>query len=64
MGTIWLALASRDAGFNSQYLLDFLAVAESETVELGMQGEDSAGEFQLPGLEGYNYRYVVMPMRI
>ena len=52
------------AGFNSQYLLDFLGVAELETVELGMQGEDSAGEFQLPGLEGYHYRYVVMPMRI
>jgi DNA polymerase-3 subunit beta len=51
-------------GFNSQYLLDFLGVAESETVELGIQGEDSAGEFQLPGLDGYDYRYVVMPMRI
>ena len=51
-------------GFNSQYLLDFLSVAEAETIELGVQGEDSAGEFQLPGLEGYDYRYVVMPMRI
>ena len=51
-------------GFNSQYLLDFLGVADSETVELDLQGEDSAGQLQIPGVEGYDYRYVVMPMRI
>ena len=51
-------------GFNSHYLLDFLAVAEGDTVHLELQGEDSAGQFVQPGLEGYDYRYVIMPMRI
>ena len=51
-------------GFNSQYLLDFLGVADTELVELDLQGDDSAGQLQMPGVEGYNYRYVVMPMRI
>jgi len=51
-------------GFNSQYLLDFMGVVDSETVEFGLQGEDSAGELRLPGSDGYDYRYVVMPMRI
>lgn len=51
-------------GFNSQYLLDFLAVADTETVELAFKNEESAGQLLLPGVEGYDYRYVVMPMRI
>jgi len=51
-------------GFNSQYLLDFMAVVDSETVEFGLQGEDSAGELRLPGADSYDYRYAVMPMRI
>ena len=52
------------AGFNSQYLLDFLGVANTESVELSFKDEESAGQMQLPGASGYNYRYVVMPMRI
>jgi DNA polymerase-3 subunit beta len=51
-------------GFNSQYLLEFLGVAETETVEIDFRGEDSAGQLRLPAAEGVNYRYVVMPMRI
>ena len=51
-------------GFNSQYLLDFLGIADTEMVELDLQGEDSAGQLRIPGAEGYDYRYVVMPMRI
>lgn len=51
-------------GFNSQYVLDFLAVAETETVELQLKDEESAGELGLSGQDGYQYRYVVMPMRI
>jgi DNA polymerase-3 subunit beta len=51
-------------GFNSQYLLDFLGVAGTETVELSFKDEESAGQMQLPGVPGYDYRYVVMPMRI
>ena len=51
-------------GFNSQYILDFLAVAETDNVELQVKDEESAGELQLSGQDGYSYRYVVMPMRI
>ncbi len=51
-------------GFNSQYLLDFLGVANTDTIELSFKDEESAGQMQLPGVPGYDYRYVVMPMRI
>jgi DNA polymerase-3 subunit beta len=51
-------------GFNSQYLLDFLGVANTDTVELSFKDEESAGQMELPGVAGYDYRYVVMPMRI
>jgi DNA polymerase-3 subunit beta len=54
----------RKVGFNSQYLLDFLSAAGTETVELDFHNEESAGQLQLAGVEGYEYRYVVMPMRI
>lgn len=51
-------------GFNAQYLLDFLGAVESETVEFGLRGENGAGELRLPGADCYDYRYIVMPMRI
>jgi DNA polymerase-3 subunit beta len=51
-------------GFNSQYVADFLNVAETEMVELQLKDAESAGQLQLVGAEGYDYRYVVMPMRI
>ena len=44
--------------------MDFLAVAETDNVELQVKDEESAGELQLSGQDGYSYRYVVMPMRI
>ncbi len=51
-------------GFNSQYLLDFLAVAGSEEVRLELKDEQSAGQFRPQGGDGDQYRYIVMPMRI
>ena len=51
-------------GFNSQYILDFLSVAESDEVLLQLKDEESAGQMQLPDPKGYEYRYVVMPMRV
>ena len=51
-------------GFNSQYILDFLSVAESDDVLLQLKDEESAGQMQLPEPKGYEYRYVVMPMRV
>ena len=44
-------------GFNSQYLLDFMSVAETELVELRVTDNESAGQLQLnPEPEGYSYR--------
>ena len=52
-------------GFNSQYLLDFLGVAGTENVEFEFVNEESAGQMGLlPSPEGYDYRYVIMPMRV
>ena len=52
-------------GFNSQYLLDFMGVAETELIEFRFKDNESAGQLQLtPPPEGYNYRYVIMPMRV
>lgn len=52
------------AGFNSLYLLDFLGVAETENIEFEFKDDESAGQLFLPDLRGFNYRYVVMPMKI
>ncbi|HKS97020.1 MAG TPA: DNA polymerase III subunit beta [Terriglobia bacterium] len=52
-------------GFNYQYLLDFLnVVGNGGKVRLELKDEQSAGQLR-PGDDGaYQYRYVVMPMRI
>ena len=51
-------------GFNSQYLLDFLAAANSGPVCFEFKDEQSAGQLRPAGEDGGRYRYVVMPMRI
>jgi DNA polymerase-3 subunit beta len=54
-----------EVGFNAQYLLDFLRATPEEQVSLHFKDAQSAGEWK-PAGEGatYNYRYIVMPMRI
>jgi DNA polymerase III subunit beta len=54
-----------EVGFNAQYLLDFLRATPEEAVSLHFKDAQSAGEWR-PAGEGtaYNYRYIVMPMRI
>ncbi|MFB3778851.1 MAG: DNA polymerase III subunit beta [Bryobacteraceae bacterium] len=54
-----------EVGFNAQYLLDFLRAASGPQVSLHFKDPQSAGEWR-PAGEGevYEYRYVVMPMRI
>ncbi len=52
------------AGFNAQYLLDFLEAVSAEKVHLDLKDEQSAGQLRPAGEGDYNYRYVVMPMRI
>ena len=51
-------------GFNAQYLLEFLRAVSSETVSLELKDEQSAGQMRPAGEADYQYRYVIMPMRI
>lgn len=57
--------ATVEIGFNAQYLVDFLRATEESSVILYFKDGHSAGELR-PAEEAakYNYRYVVMPMRI
>src|SRR5579863_2315388 len=52
-------------GFNYQYLLDFLnVVGNGGKVRLELKDEQSAGQLRPGDDSAYQYRYVVMPMRI
>ena len=50
--------------FNAQYVLDFLAVVETDVVALDFKDEMSQAVMKPVGAEGYDYTYVIMPMRI
>jgi DNA polymerase-3 subunit beta len=50
--------------FNAQYVLDFLAVVETESVSLDFKDEMSQAVLKPLGAQGYEYTYVIMPMRI
>ncbi len=50
--------------FNAQYVLDFLGVAETDSVTLEFKDEMSQAVMRPMGAEGYDYTYVIMPMRI
>jgi DNA polymerase-3 subunit beta len=50
--------------FNAQYVLDFLGVAETEVVVLQFKDEMSQAVMKPVGASGYDYTYVIMPMRI
>ena len=50
--------------FNAQYVLDFLGVVETDTVSLDFKDEMSQAVLKPVGGEGYDYTYVIMPMRI
>jgi DNA polymerase-3 subunit beta len=51
-------------GFNAQYLLDFLSAAAEGPISLELKDEQSAGQLRPLGDDAYQYRYVIMPMRI
>ena len=52
-------------GFDYQYLLDFLAVVgDGGKIRLELKDDQSAGQLRPADQENYQYRYVVMPMRI
>ncbi len=50
--------------FNAQYVLDFLSVVETDSVGLEFKDEMSQAVRKPIGAEGYDYTYVIMPMRI
>ena len=50
--------------FNAQYVLDFLGVVETDSVSLDFKDEMSQAVLKPVGGEGYEYTYVIMPMRI
>jgi len=51
-------------GFNSSYVLDFLAAAAEGPVSIELKDEQSAGQMRPLADESYRYRYIIMPMRI
>jgi DNA polymerase-3 subunit beta len=50
--------------FNAQYVLDFLNVVETDVVSLSLKDDVSQAVMMPVGAEGYDYTYVIMPMRI
>ena len=50
--------------FNAQYVLDFLAVVATDVVALELKDEVSQAVMTPVGAEGYDYTYVIMPMRV
>ena len=55
---------SIDIGFNPQYLLDFIAVCNSESVSVSLKDSETQGLFRPIESSDLDYRYVVMPMKI
>ena len=52
-------------GFNYEYLLDFLNVADEDgKIRLELKDEQSAGQMRSSEDKAFRYRYVVMPMRV
>jgi DNA polymerase III subunit beta len=50
--------------FNAQYVLDFLAAVATDVVSLELKDEVSQAVMKPIGAEGYDYTYVIMPMRV
>ncbi len=50
--------------FNAQYVLEFLNVVETDTIAIELKDEVSQTVMRPIGTTGYDYTYVVMPMRI
>jgi DNA polymerase-3 subunit beta len=50
--------------FNADYVDNFLGVVETESVQLEFKDEMSQAVVKPIGADGYEYTYVIMPMRI
>ena len=56
--------ASMQICFNAQYVLDFLSAVSTDVVSLDLKDEVSQAIVKPVGAEGYEYTYVIMPMRV
>lgn len=50
--------------FNAQYVLDFLNAVDSDIVALDLKDDVSQAVMKPVGAQGYDYTYVIMPMRL
>jgi DNA polymerase-3 subunit beta len=50
--------------FNAQYVLDFLSAVTTDVVAMDLKDEVSQAVMKPVGAEGYDYTYVIMPMRV
>jgi DNA polymerase III subunit beta len=50
--------------FNAQYVADFLNVVDVDTVALDVKDDVSQAVLKPVGADGYDYTYVIMPMRV
>jgi DNA polymerase III sliding clamp (beta) subunit (PCNA family) len=50
--------------FNAQYVLDFLGVTDTDLVAVEFRDDVSQTVMRPIGTAGYDYTYVVMPMRV
>ena len=50
--------------FNAGYVIDFLNVVTTDIVSLDLKDEVSQAVMKPVGAEGYDYTYVIMPMRV
>ena len=50
--------------FNAQYVLEFLSVVATDVVALELKDEVSQAVMTPVGADGYDYTYVIMPMRV
>lgn len=55
---------SIEAGFNSQYLLDFLTAVKTDRIRMELKDENSAALMKTEGEEDIKHLYVLMPMKI
>jgi DNA polymerase-3 subunit beta len=56
--------AETEIGFNAQYLQDFLNVMGEDQVLFEFKDGNSQAQLRSASESGYDYKYVVMPMRI
>ena len=50
--------------FNEKYVTEFLNVVETDSVELELKDEVSQAVMRPVSANGYDYTYVIMPMRL